>query len=88
MRYLMAIRAASTAALKQSLGERGSDDGDGRLAVAAEHGLEQIRLLSLGRKASRRPATLDVADQQGQVRVRRQDQWFRSSVPSLAPTSP
>src|SRR5215213_1048821 len=37
------------------------------LAIAAEHHLQQISLLSLGRHAGARPGALDVADDQGQL---------------------
>ena len=40
--YLIAMRQASMRLVKQSPGGRRSDDGTGRLAVAAEHALQQV----------------------------------------------
>ena len=42
------------------------DHGHGRLAVAAEHRLQQVGLLGLGRQSRRRASPLDVDHQQGQ----------------------
>ena len=43
------------------------DDRHRRLAVAAEHRLQQVGLLGLGRQPGRRAAALDVDDQQRQL---------------------
>ena len=48
------------------------DDGHRRLAVAAEHRLQQVGLLGLGGQAGRRAAALDVTDDQGQLERRGQ----------------
>ena len=51
----------------EAIGRRaGSDDGDGALAVAAEHGLQQVGLLGLGRQAGAGAAALHVDDDAGQ----------------------
>ena len=66
------MRAASMAASKQSPGDCGGDDRHRRLAVAAEHRLQQVGLLGLGRQAGGRAAALDVADDQRQLERHRQ----------------
>ena len=55
------------------------DDRDRRLAVAAEHRLQQVGLLGLGRQAGRRAAALDVARPPAAARARPP---ARSSRPS------
>ena len=67
MRYLRAMRAASMAASKQCAGRHGGHDRQRRLAVAAVHGEQQVGLLGLGRQPGRRPAPLDVDDEQRQL---------------------
>ena len=44
-------------------GRHGRHDRHGGLAVAAEHGMQQVRLLGLGRQSGRRTAALDVDDE-------------------------
>ncbi len=58
------MRAASTATSKQSDGEQRRDHRDRRLAVAAEHRLQQVGLLGLGGQAGGRSAALHVDDDQ------------------------
>ena len=52
---------------KQSAGVWGATIGTGRLAVAAEHRLEQVGLLGLGGQAGGGAAALHVDDDQGQL---------------------
>ena len=65
--YVVAMRTASIAMAKQSAGELGATIGDRGLAVAAEHRLQQVGLLGLGRQAGRGAAALDVDDDQRQL---------------------
>ena len=67
MRYLIAMRAASMATKKQSLGLVRGDDRQRRLAVAAVHRHQQVGRLGLGGQAGRRAAALDVDDEQRQL---------------------
>ena len=53
------------------------DDRHRRLAVAAEHRLQQVGLLGLGRQAGRRPAALDVDDEQRQLGHHREADGLR-----------
>jgi hypothetical protein len=55
------------AASKQSVGDCGATIAHRRLAVAAEHRLQEVGLLGLGRQAGRGPAALDVDDDQRQL---------------------
>ena len=59
------------AASKQWPGVHGGDDRHGRLAVAAEHRLQQVGLLGLGGQAGGGAAALDVDDDQRQLQARR-----------------
>ncbi len=74
-------------------GGLGGDHRDRRLAVAAEHGLEQVGLLGLGRQTGRRAASLDVDDDQRQLghdgqadrlRLEREPRAGRCGDPQLA----
>ena len=47
----------------------GRQDRQGRLAVAAVHGVQQVGLLGLGRQPGGRPAALDVDDDERQLEV-------------------
>ena len=67
VRYVTAIRTASMAVSKQSAGDCGGEHRHGRLAVAAEHHLQQVGLLGLGRHARAGTGPLDVADDQRQL---------------------
>ncbi len=46
---------------------RGGEHDQGRIGVAAEHGLEEVGLLGLGRQAGRRAAALRVDDDERQL---------------------
>ncbi len=61
------MRTASIAASKQCDGVLGRDDRHRRLAVPAEHRVEQVRLLGLRRQSRRGAAALDVDDEQRQL---------------------
>ncbi len=51
----------------EAIGRRArGDDGDGAFAVAAEHRLQQVGLLGLGRQTGARAAALHVDDDQRQ----------------------
>ena len=67
MRYLTAIRTASIAVSKQSDGDWAAMHRHRRLAVAAEHHLQQVGLLGLGRHPGARAGALDVDHDQRQL---------------------
>ncbi len=58
-------------------GRHRRDDRNRRLAVAPEHGLQQVRLLGLGRQPGRRPAALDVDDDHRQLDHHREPDGLR-----------
>ena len=67
MRYLVAIRAASSAASKQSAGVAGASTATGDSPLRPYSAMQQVGLLGLGRHAGGRPGPLDVADDQRQL---------------------
>ena len=67
VRYVMAIRAASSVGVEAVGGRLGGEDDEGRLAVAPVHGLQQVRLLGLRGQAGRRSGALDVDDDERQL---------------------
>ncbi len=81
VRYLIAMRQASIAIVKQSRRRGRRDDRDRRFAVAAEHHLQQVGLLRLRRHAGAGPGALHVDDDQRQLHHHRQADAPRSSAP-------
>ena len=67
VRYLIAIRAASIAAVEALAGRRRRDDRHRRLRVAPVQHHQQVGLLGLRRHPGRRARALDVEDQQRQL---------------------
>ena len=67
-------------ASKQCDGRLGGHDGQGCLAVAAVHGVEQVGLLGLGGQSGGRSAALDVDDQQRQLEADGQAHGLRLEV--------
>ena len=84
VRYFNAIRAASSAASKQWLGELGRDDRQRRLAVAPVHREEEVGLLGLGRQPGGRSAALHVDEEQRQLQADRQAEAFGLEVDARA----
>ena len=80
MRYVTAIRTASIAASKQCDGVMAATMGNGRLAVAAVHGVEEVGLLGLRGQAGRRAAPLDVDDEEGELEADGQADRLRLQV--------